>query len=226
MTERSGLTQRTFARRFQAATGRRPIDYVHALRIEGARDRLESGDDPVDDIGFAVGYADPTFFRRLFKRSPASRRRPTGGSTRRSCGPDRARDRSGSSVMLPTSGGGRSGQCPTPSVGGGENVTIRDELDAINAGFGEAFATQDVERLAAFYADDARLLFHGQPVIRGRAEVDATLREMVADGPASLRFVTDEVIADGSLVVDIGRIISPTGRASTWWSTSARRTEA
>jgi ketosteroid isomerase-like protein len=92
-------------------------------------------------------------------------------------------------------------------------VTIRDELEAINAGFGEAFATQDAERLSAFYADDARLLFHGQPVIRGRAEVDATLREMVADGPATLRFVTDEVIADGSLIVDIGRIISPTGQS-------------
>ena len=38
-------------------------------------------------------------------------------------------------------------------------MTIRDELDAINAGFGEAFATGDAERLAAFYADDARLLF-------------------------------------------------------------------
>jgi len=79
MTQRSRLTQRTFARRFLAATGRRPIDYVHALRIEGARDRLESSDDPVDDIGFAVGYADPTFFRRLFKRvtglTPAAYRR-------------------------------------------------------------------------------------------------------------------------------------------------------
>ena len=79
MTQRSGLTPRTFARRFLAATGRRPIDYVHALRIEGARDRLESSDDSVDDIGFAVGYADPTFFRRLFKRvtglTPAAYRR-------------------------------------------------------------------------------------------------------------------------------------------------------
>ncbi len=92
-------------------------------------------------------------------------------------------------------------------------MAIRDELDAINAGFGEAFATQDAERLAAFYADDARLLFHGQPIIRGRAAVEATLRDMVAGGPATLRFVTDEVIADGSLIVDIGRMISPTGQS-------------
>lgn len=92
-------------------------------------------------------------------------------------------------------------------------MTIRDELDAINAGFGEAFATQDAERLSAFYADDARLLFHGQPVIRGRVAIDATLRDMVAGGPASLRFVTDDVIADGSLIVDVGRIISPNGQS-------------
>ncbi len=91
-------------------------------------------------------------------------------------------------------------------------MTIRDELDAINAGFGEAFAAQDAERLASFYADDARLLFHGQPTVRGRAAVDATLRAMVADGPATLRFVTDEVIAEGSLVVDVGRIISSAGQ--------------
>lgn len=79
MTRRSGLTPRTFARRFQAATGRRPIDYVQAVRIEGARERLETGDGPVDDIGFDVGYKDPTFFRRLFKRvtglTPAAYRR-------------------------------------------------------------------------------------------------------------------------------------------------------
>ena len=90
---------------------------------------------------------------------------------------------------------------------------IRDELDAINAGFGEAFAEQDADRLAAFYAADARLLFHGRPIIRGRAAVDAELREMVAGGPASLQFVTDEVIEDGSLVVDIGRIVSATSQS-------------
>ena len=79
MVERSGLTKRTFARRFQAATGRRPIDYVHALRIEGARQRLEAGQATVDAVGYEVGYEDPTFFRRLFKRTtgltPAAYRR-------------------------------------------------------------------------------------------------------------------------------------------------------
>ncbi|MHB8398725.1 MAG: GlxA family transcriptional regulator [Candidatus Limnocylindrales bacterium] len=79
MTQRAGLTRRTFARRFQAATDRRPIDHVHALRIEGARQLLETGGGGVDDVGYRVGYEDPTFFRRLFKRTtgmtPAAYRR-------------------------------------------------------------------------------------------------------------------------------------------------------
>ena len=87
-------------------------------------------------------------------------------------------------------------------------MTIRDELDAINTGFGEAFATQDAERLSAFYADDARLLFDGQPIIRGREAIDAVMRDMVSGGPGTQRFETDEVIVDGSLVIDIGRITS------------------
>jgi len=79
MIDRSGLTPRTFARRFLAAPRYRPIDYVHAIRIERSRELLERGADAVDDIGFTVGYEDPTFFRRLFKRTtgltPAAYRR-------------------------------------------------------------------------------------------------------------------------------------------------------
>jgi transcriptional regulator GlxA family with amidase domain len=79
MVERSGLQARTFGRRFRAATGERPIDYVHAVRIDEARHVLESSALSVDDVGYAVGYDDPTFFRRLFKRrtglTPAAYRR-------------------------------------------------------------------------------------------------------------------------------------------------------
>jgi len=79
MVGRSGLRSRTFGRRFRAATGHRPIDYVHALRIDEARHILESSSRSVDEVGFSVGYDDPTFFRRLFKRragmTPAAFRR-------------------------------------------------------------------------------------------------------------------------------------------------------
>ena len=69
LVERSGLPERTFKRRFRAATGYAPIDYIQTLRTEEAKQLLESSSIPVDDIGAAVGYEDPTFFRRLFKRN-------------------------------------------------------------------------------------------------------------------------------------------------------------
>jgi transcriptional regulator GlxA family with amidase domain len=69
MVERSGLAPRTFKRRFKAATGYAPVDYVQAVRIEEAKQMLETTEDPTDEIGRKAGYEDPAFFRRLFKRS-------------------------------------------------------------------------------------------------------------------------------------------------------------
>jgi len=64
----SGIPARSFKRRFKSATGHAPIDYVQRLRVEEAKRRLERTDAPVDEIGWKVGYEDPAFFRRLFKR--------------------------------------------------------------------------------------------------------------------------------------------------------------
>jgi transcriptional regulator GlxA family with amidase domain len=79
MAERAGLTSRTFARRFRASTGYEPMGYVQSLRIEEAKQLLETEDLTVEDVGHAVGYQDPTSFRRLFKRkaglTPAAYRR-------------------------------------------------------------------------------------------------------------------------------------------------------
>ncbi|MCC7176763.1 MAG: helix-turn-helix domain-containing protein [Acidobacteria bacterium] len=69
MIKRSKLAERTFKRRFAAATGLTPIAYVQRLRIEDAKRRLERTDTPIDEISWRVGYEDPAFFRRLFKRT-------------------------------------------------------------------------------------------------------------------------------------------------------------
>jgi transcriptional regulator GlxA family with amidase domain len=69
MVRRSKLAERTFKRRFTAATGVAPIAYVQRLRMEDAKRRLERTDASVDEISWRVGYEDPAFFRRLFKRT-------------------------------------------------------------------------------------------------------------------------------------------------------------
>ncbi len=68
MTARSGLQPRTFARRFRAATGYFPLEYVQELRVESAKKLLETERIGIDEIGGRVGYEDIASFRRLFKR--------------------------------------------------------------------------------------------------------------------------------------------------------------
>jgi len=69
MVEMSGLSERSFIRRFQNATGYRPMEYVQTLRIEEAKQLLESTKTPIEEIAVEVGYEDSNFFRRLFKRT-------------------------------------------------------------------------------------------------------------------------------------------------------------
>jgi transcriptional regulator GlxA family with amidase domain len=68
MVRASGVAERSFKRRFKSATGYAPIEYVQQLRVEEAKRRLERTDAPIDEISWKVGYEDPAFFRRLFKR--------------------------------------------------------------------------------------------------------------------------------------------------------------
>lgn len=69
MIRQSTLAERTFKRRFTAATGLSPIVYVQRLRIEDAKRRLERTDTSVDEISWRVGYEDAAFFRRVFRRT-------------------------------------------------------------------------------------------------------------------------------------------------------------
>ncbi len=79
MVARSGLPRRTFDRRFRAATGYSPTDYIQSLRMEEAKQMLEKEDCTVDEVAEAVGYSDARAFRRLFSRmtglSPGEYRR-------------------------------------------------------------------------------------------------------------------------------------------------------
>jgi transcriptional regulator GlxA family with amidase domain len=83
MIEHSGLPERSFKRRFKRATGMTPMEYVHTLRLEEAKQILEMEDVPVEAVAEQVGYEDSSFFRRLFGRrvglTPAQYRRRFGG---------------------------------------------------------------------------------------------------------------------------------------------------
>lgn len=92
MVDRSGLAERSFKRRFRYATGMSPLEYVHTLRLEEAKQMLETSDTPVEAIANEVGYEDAGFFSRLFRRqvmlTPAQYRRRFGAMRRALAGHD------------------------------------------------------------------------------------------------------------------------------------------
>ena len=78
----AGLTERTFLRRFTAATGHRPNAYLQQVRIAKAREALERSLVPVDRIAWDVGYSDTAAFRKTFQKlvgtTPATYRQRFG----------------------------------------------------------------------------------------------------------------------------------------------------
>ena len=68
MAERAGLEERTFLRRFHAASGLKPTEYCQHLRVGKAREMLEFTNATIDHIAWTVGYQDPSAFRATFKK--------------------------------------------------------------------------------------------------------------------------------------------------------------
>ena len=69
VVEHAVMPERTLKRRFKTATGLSLIDYIQNLRVEESKRLLENTLSPIEDISYSVGYEEPGFFRRLFKRS-------------------------------------------------------------------------------------------------------------------------------------------------------------
>lgn len=64
----SGLSARSLLRRFKAATGDTPRNYLQLMRVEAARELLETTGLSVEAVTHRIGYDDVSSFTRLFKR--------------------------------------------------------------------------------------------------------------------------------------------------------------
>nr|WP_298170028.1 GlxA family transcriptional regulator [uncultured Pseudomonas sp.] len=86
MAARAGLGERTFLRRFRAATGMKPTEYCQQLRVTKARELLEFTRQSIDQVAWQVGYRDSGAFRKVFARlvgvSPGDYRRRFGMTAR------------------------------------------------------------------------------------------------------------------------------------------------
>lgn len=68
ISHKIGLSKRSFIRRFKAATGNAPNEYIKRVNVEKAKKQLEISSSTVEQIVFDLGYNDINSFRNQFKK--------------------------------------------------------------------------------------------------------------------------------------------------------------
>ncbi len=68
LCKKMALSRRTFERRFKKATANTVKEYHQRVRIEAAKKELEQERTTVNEVMYAVGYADAKAFRDIFKK--------------------------------------------------------------------------------------------------------------------------------------------------------------
>ena len=66
------LSQRSFARRFQAETGTSPLRWLHAQRVDEARRLLDGSTLTIEEIAQRCGFGTATTLRDHFRRATAT----------------------------------------------------------------------------------------------------------------------------------------------------------
>ncbi|WP_373219063.1 AraC family transcriptional regulator [Ruminococcus sp. 5_1_39BFAA] len=68
MSQMAELSKQRFSHLFKEQLGKSPMIYIKEIRMTNAARRLLVSDDNVSDIAYSVGYEDPNYFIREFKR--------------------------------------------------------------------------------------------------------------------------------------------------------------
>ncbi|MBQ7821847.1 MAG: helix-turn-helix transcriptional regulator [Clostridia bacterium] len=68
IAEKVSMSPKYFCRFFKDMTGKTPIEYLLAYRIERAARRLASGNETITEVSFACGFSDLSYFTKMFKR--------------------------------------------------------------------------------------------------------------------------------------------------------------
>ena len=69
LAEQAGMSTRHFTRAFMAETGTTPSKAVERLRIEVARQRVQSSSEAIEHVAETTGFRDPERMRRAFLRA-------------------------------------------------------------------------------------------------------------------------------------------------------------
>ena len=62
------MTQRTFERRFKKAISDSPQVYIQRLKVERAKQQLETTDLSFEEVAYNLGYKNSGSFRKIFMK--------------------------------------------------------------------------------------------------------------------------------------------------------------
>lgn len=68
LAEAAGMSRHGFCRRYKAATGNSPYQHYLYLKMERACHLLDISDNSIGDIAESLGYDDPYYFSRVFRK--------------------------------------------------------------------------------------------------------------------------------------------------------------
>lgn len=67
VAKRVGVSSQYLSKIFKDETGQTFIEYLTNLRINRAKDIIQTSDQPIKQVGIMVGYRDPNYFSRIFR---------------------------------------------------------------------------------------------------------------------------------------------------------------
>lgn len=79
LSKNYNMSKNNFLRIFKKETGKSPIEYLEEIRLKRACELLKETDYSIKNISFSIGFNDPLYFSRFFKKhtglSPANYRK-------------------------------------------------------------------------------------------------------------------------------------------------------
>jgi len=91
------------------------------------------------------------------------------------------------------------------------------EIEDLTAKFAKAVTNKDFAVLGSLYEERARLLPPGEPMVEGRAAIQAAQQRMIEGGVQALDLAVTDVIEAGDFAIEIGHTtltIQPAGAKS------------
>lgn len=93
-------------------------------------------------------------------------------------------------------------------------MSIREDIEALEAGYLKAFNEGNAAACAAFYAEDSLYAACGSEPVRGRRAIEELHAEVIASGLKILALRSTDVAADGRLAFAVETIETDQGNTT------------